>query len=264
MASSPRYVTHAVPCGTRGGHVVPAERAPGAAAANESASSAGSTRPWRAGRAGAAAAPASEGRRPAGSPPPRPPRPVAHRLDRVVVGHPAGLRARAAASPARCPTRAGRARRRGRAAPRPASARGVSSTVGVVDPVQPEQPRRLGAVAPGVEVVEAVRGHHPARVDDPLGLLVATRHVVGQPHLPRHGSRPPVSSAAQLRQLVDAPRPGRPGRGRRVPRRPPPRAWPAPGPPPRGCRRRTRRAGRAAPRSARCASVGERRSGRAR
>ena len=61
---------------------------------------------------------------------------------------------------------------------------GVVEHLGAHDPVEPEQPGRLGEVAPGVEVGVPLGVDDPARVDHPLGLLVARGHVVAEPDLP--------------------------------------------------------------------------------
>ena len=61
----------------------------------------------------------------------------------------------------------------------PGSATGESSSVRGDDPVDPERPVALRGVAPRVEVEQVLDAGESARVDDPAGLLVARRHVVG-------------------------------------------------------------------------------------
>ena len=127
---------------------------------------------------------------------------------------------------------------------------GVVEHLGLVDPVEPEQPRRLGAVAPGVEVGDAVGGHHAARVDDPLGLLVAARARSRSAGPAGRGPTASCELAAQQRRSVSAASsPGSTSGGAAGRGRPPPPAWPAPGRRPRGCRPRRR------PRSARSATM---------
>ena len=62
-------------------------------------------------------------------------------------------------------------------------ATGSSRTSAAHDPVEPEQPRGLGEVAPGVEVGVTLGVDDPAGVHHPLGLLVARGDVVAQPDL---------------------------------------------------------------------------------
>ena len=85
-------------------------------------------------------------------------------------------------------------------------------------PVQPEQPDRLGPVAPALQVPAARDRGHPHRVDVPVGGLVPAGHQVAQPQPAAVGRASPgagqqVSAAAAT-----------PGRRR------PPRAGPAASP----------------------------------
>ena len=120
-------------------------------------------------RARAPAGPASPGRRSAAAPGPGRRRSSTIVLDRVVLGHPAGL-----AAPA--PARRSGARRAAGTGPSDTSV-GSASGGGcgrlvehhdVLHPVQPEQPHRLGAPAPGLQVAAAVDDQQPHRVDRAL------------------------------------------------------------------------------------------------
>ena len=105
----------------------------------------------------------------------------------------------------------GAGRRHGRKSPssdgREVAAAGGDRVVehrGLGDPVEPEQPIVVGAVAPGVEVVRPSVRDTAMRVDDPLGELVARGHVVGQPHLaPRR--RPPAGGCRTSRSAPPSP-----------------------------------------------------------
>ena len=78
----------------------------------------------------------------------------------------------------------------------------------VVDPVEAEQPDALGAAAPGLQVPLAVDQEQPHRVDGPLGALVAGGHVVVQVQRPL-ALQPVPDDGERLLAGVDADRDGR-------------------------------------------------------